>query len=166
MKQKSTKTTKYITMKELINTIIYIFSEESNAFTNEKESEIKTNLRASYLKFAEKFNINPDIEICGMRDGLGALCEADPSSYLITSISGDKIAIDICKYNYFRYEKKRARIVIITMHEKFKKAQKSLASELVKAGMIVEIKKPEKPREKEEYYRTGADDWGGIYDVR
>lgn len=163
----STKT-QHKTMKELIDTIIYIFNTESNVFGCPSvitQHSIKDRLKTTYLMFAEEFNLNKDIAVYGCATSLGNSIE----SYLIDSKSDEKIKIDIRKYKYsctrgyFRYDQKTSPHVIITMHEKFEEAEKALIAEFKKVNIKTQIKKPEKPKSRPEYYRTGADDWGGIY---
>jgi hypothetical protein len=122
--------TTHNTMKEFVCKIVSIL-EDSDAFTNKKEGKIKVELKSAYLIFAEIFGLNPDIEIRGMRSGLGGLCGANPNSYLITSVKGEMFKIWLTR----KYREPQQ--VQITMPAKFNNVEKMLTDELKKVGIEV-----------------------------
>lgn len=115
--------------ESLAKKIVEILSDRQ-AFTNKKEPEIKAALVSVYREFAKEHGFETlNIEVQGMREGLGALCNCPPEDYLIRGNDGPMLEIWIgnsWKDWYKKFPCKRVIIRVENSHLKIGEELKRL----------------------------------------
>ena len=134
---------------------------DPGSFLNSREKEIEEKLLSAYVAFAKDRGLDcNDIQVIGMRAGLGALCGSPPDDYLIGSRENRKFGIWVGSTYNWRKNRVVQRVEIDSTKEHEKIAH-YLKKRLEERGVWVtlsEIRPPSTEKKEETDWTDSIDD--------